>query len=75
MVVTQFAVLIPMNALLTSPGMRADPAQALAHIASGNVDFGLAGNILLGSIPGVLLGAHLAVRVPQGQAAEHFFWT
>lgn len=29
MVVTQFAVLIPMNALLTSPGMRADPAQAL----------------------------------------------
>ena len=41
-------------------------AAGLAHWVGGNVDFGLAGNILLGSIPGVLLGAHLAVRVPQG---------
>ena len=41
-------------------------AAGLAHWIGGNVDFGLAGNILLGSIPGVLLGAHLAVRVPQG---------
>ena len=41
-------------------------AAGFAHWVGGNVDFGLAGNILLGSIPGVLLGAHLAVRVPQG---------
>ena len=32
----------------------------------GNVDFLLAGNILLGSVPGVLLGGMLAVRVKQG---------
>jgi uncharacterized membrane protein YfcA len=41
-------------------------AAGIAHWVGGNVDFGLAGNILLGSIPGVLLGAHFAVRVPQG---------
>jgi uncharacterized membrane protein YfcA len=41
-------------------------AAGFAHWIGGNVDFGLAGNILLGSIPGVLLGSHLAVRVPQG---------
>jgi uncharacterized membrane protein YfcA len=40
-------------------------AAGIAHWVGGNVDFGLAGNILLGSIPGVLLGAHFAVRVPQ----------
>jgi uncharacterized membrane protein YfcA len=38
---------------------------ALAHIVSGNVDFGLAGTILIGSLPGVWLGAHLATRVPE----------
>src|SRR5215212_2335947 len=41
-------------------------AAGAAHWVGGNVDFGLAGNILLGSIPGVLLGSHLAVRAPQG---------
>jgi uncharacterized membrane protein YfcA len=41
-------------------------AAGFAHWVGGNVDFGLAGNILLGSIPGVLLGTHFAVRVPQG---------
>ena len=35
----------------------------LAHWASGNVDFGLMGNILVGSIPGVWLGTHLVTRV------------
>jgi uncharacterized membrane protein YfcA len=40
-------------------------AAGIAHWVGGNVDFGLAGNILLGSIPGVLLGSHYAVRVPQ----------
>jgi uncharacterized membrane protein YfcA len=38
---------------------------ALAHLASGNIDFGLAGTILIGSIPGVWLGTHAAVRLPE----------
>jgi uncharacterized protein len=36
----------------------------LAHWVSGNVDFALMGTILLGSIPGVLIGSHLVMRVP-----------
>jgi uncharacterized membrane protein YfcA len=32
-------------------------------VAAGNVDFGLAGTILLGSVPGVWLGSHWSVRV------------
>ena len=39
-------------------------AAAAAHIVSGNVDFGLAGNILIGSVPGVWVGSHWSVRVP-----------
>jgi uncharacterized protein len=39
-------------------------AAATAHVVAGNVDFGLAGNILLGSVPGVWVGSHLAMRVP-----------
>ena len=35
-----------------------------AHLVSGNVDFGLMLNILLGSLPGVWIGSHLATRVP-----------
>ena len=38
-------------------------AAGLAHVIAGNVDFGLAGNILIGSIPGVWLGSHWSVRV------------
>ena len=38
-------------------------AAALAHVSVGNVDFGLVGTILLGSIPGVWLGSHWSVRV------------
>ena len=38
---------------------------ALAHFALGNVDFGIAGLLLLGSIPGVLIGSRLTVRVPR----------
>lgn len=34
----------------------------LAHWIGGNVDFGLAGNILIGSIPGVLVGGRLALK-------------
>jgi hypothetical protein len=38
---------------------------SLAHLVSGNVDLGLAGNILIGSIPGVWVGSELATRMPE----------
>jgi uncharacterized membrane protein YfcA len=38
-------------------------AAGLAHVTAGNVDFALAGTILLGSVPGVWLGSHWSVRV------------
>jgi uncharacterized protein len=41
-------------------------AAAIAHIVAGNVDFGLAGTILIGSVPGVWLGSHWSVRLPVG---------
>ena len=41
-------------------------AASIAHIVSGNVDFGLAANIMVGSIPGVILGSNLSVKWPQG---------
>jgi uncharacterized membrane protein YfcA len=41
-------------------------AASIAHVVSGNVDFGLAGNILVGSIPGVWVGSALALRLPEG---------
>jgi len=37
-----------------------------AHVVAGNVDYGLMGNILVGSVPGVLLGEWLSRRVPAG---------
>jgi uncharacterized protein len=41
-------------------------AAALAHVVAGNVDFALAGTILLGSVPGVWVGSHWSVRIPVG---------
>src|SRR3954451_15442727 len=38
-------------------------AAAIAHIVSGNVDWGLAGTILLGSLPGVWIGSNLITKV------------
>jgi len=38
-------------------------AAGIAHVTAGNVDFGLAGTILIGSVPGVWLGSHWSVRV------------
>ena len=35
-----------------------------ANVISGNVDYGLMGNILIGSIPGVWIGTHFIDRVP-----------
>jgi uncharacterized membrane protein YfcA len=40
-------------------------AAGLANWVGSNIDFGLAANILVGSIPGVLIGAHFSTRVPQ----------
>ncbi len=39
-------------------------AAGIAHVIGGNVDYGLMGNILVGSIPGVLIGERLARVVP-----------
>ena len=39
-------------------------AAGLAHLASDNVDWGLAGNLLVGSIPGIWVGSHLSARMP-----------
>src|SRR5256885_8515046 len=39
-------------------------AAAIAHVIAGNVDFGLAGTILIGSIPGVWIGSQWSLRTP-----------
>jgi uncharacterized membrane protein YfcA len=39
-------------------------AAGIAHWVGGNVDFMLAGNILLGSVPGVIVGSYYAARAP-----------
>lgn len=36
----------------------------LAHMTQGNVDFGLVGSLLLGGIPGVLIGSRVAPWLP-----------
>jgi uncharacterized protein len=41
-------------------------AAGIAHWVGGNVDFSLAGNILIGSIPGVVIGAALSSKAPTG---------
>jgi len=41
-------------------------AAGIAHWVGGNVDFVLAANILLGSVPGVVIGASLSDKAPQG---------
>jgi len=41
-------------------------AAAIAHIIGGNVDFGLVGAILMGSLPGVWIGSHLTAKMPSG---------
>jgi uncharacterized membrane protein YfcA len=41
-------------------------AAAIAHVIAGNVDYGLMGTILIGSIPGVWIGSRWSVRLPVG---------
>jgi uncharacterized membrane protein YfcA len=40
-------------------------AAGIAHWIGGNIDFALAGTILVGSIPGVIVGTNWSVRAPQ----------
>jgi len=40
-------------------------AAGIAHFGHGNVDLGLVGNILIGSVPGVVIGASLMNKVNQ----------
>lgn len=39
-------------------------AASLAHLVSGNIDFGLAGNLLIGSVPGIWIGSAWSARLP-----------
>ncbi|MBJ7347316.1 MAG: sulfite exporter TauE/SafE family protein, partial [Thermoleophilaceae bacterium] len=41
-------------------------AAGMAHWVGGGIDFVLVGTLLLGSIPGVILGAKFSVKVPIG---------
>src|SRR5215208_4992047 len=41
-------------------------AAGIAHAIGGNVDYGLMANILVGSVPGVILGSQMSVKWPQG---------
>jgi uncharacterized membrane protein YfcA len=38
-----------------------------AHWAAGNVDFGILSWLLLGSIPGVLIGGHVSIAIPEAR--------
>lgn len=40
-------------------------AAAVGHIISGNVNYNLVGSLLIGSLPGVILGAKFAHRLPE----------
>ncbi|WP_460027604.1 sulfite exporter TauE/SafE family protein, partial [Methyloparacoccus murrellii] len=37
----------------------------LGHLHMGNVDFGLLGSLLIGSLPGIYVGSHLSARIPE----------
>ena len=39
-------------------------AAGLAHVVAGNIDYTLMATILIGSLPGVWIGEHLARRIP-----------
>lgn len=58
---------LPMNRIVGTDifhAMLLASVASLAHWSVGNVDWSLAGNLLVGSIPGVLIGARLAVVAP-----------
>jgi hypothetical protein len=37
----------------------------IGHFVAGNVDLGVVGWLLIGSIPGILIGSHYSVRMPE----------
>jgi hypothetical protein len=39
---------------------------AIAHVFAGDIDYGLAGTLLVGAIPGILLSTQISLRAPQG---------
>jgi hypothetical protein len=45
-----------------------------SHLAHGNVDLGAMGWLLIGSIPGVLLGSQMSIRIPD-RALRNAFGT
>jgi uncharacterized membrane protein YfcA len=49
-------------------------AAAIAHIIAGNVDFALAGTILIGSIPGVWIGSQWSLRTPVATLRTGLGW-
>ena len=59
-------VMIGLAGALVTVGLLVLVRTLIAHIVAGNVDFGLVGAILIGSIPGVWVGSHLTVKMPAG---------
>jgi hypothetical protein len=41
-------------------------AAAIAHVFSGDIDYGLAATLLIGSLPGIWIGTSLSLRAPVG---------
>lgn len=41
-------------------------AAAIAHVFANDIDYGLAGTLLIGAIPGILISTQLSLRVPTG---------
>ena len=41
-------------------------AAAVAHVFAGDIDYGLAGTLLVGAIPGIVLSTQISLRAPQG---------
>jgi len=37
----------------------------LGHMHMGNVDLGLLGSLLIGSLPGIYIGSHLSAKIPE----------
>ncbi|KEO84083.1 sulfite exporter TauE/SafE family protein [Tumebacillus flagellatus] len=45
----------------------------LAHLTMGNVDLTLVGQLLIGSIPGILIGSRMTTKVPEGFVKSALF--
>lgn len=41
-------------------------AAAIAHVFAGDIDYGLAGTLLIGAIPGILISTHISLHAPAG---------